>query len=180
MGGAGGEGFGAEHVGDAAGAGGTRRFGGGFGFGRGVFVDGDAVLEADGAARDGGDAVAGDEDAGEVQRIGGGYGDRGFVGTGGVLGAGLAEAVDSFGEGVLFAEGAGDETAAADLAAGFETAEDGEKVAPPGGVGFAGEELAEEDAVAAEEDAGVGVEGGVGLFGEGDGGGHIEFVRTHP
>ena len=181
MGVAGVEGFGAEHVGDAAGAGGalpcrslhygcaSSREGSVVGWG-GIFFYGDAVLEADGAAGDGGDAVSGDEDAGEVERVGGGDGDRGFVGTGGVLGAGLAKAVDSFGEGVLFAEGAGDETAAADLAAGFETTEDGEKVAPPGGVGFAGEELAEEDAVAAEEDAGVGVEGGVGLFGEGDGG----------
>ena len=88
-----------------------------------------------------------------------------------MLVAGVAEAVGGFGEGVLLAEGAGDEAAAADLAAGFEAAEDGEEVAPFGGVGFAGEELAEEDAVAAEEDAGVGVEGGVGWFGGGDGGG---------
>ena len=78
--------------------------------------------------------------------------------------AGGAEAVDGFGEGELLAEGAGDEAAAADLAAGFEAAEDGEEVAPFGGVGLAGEEVAEEDAVAAEEDAGVGVEGGVGCW----------------
>jgi len=88
-----------------------------------------------------------------------------------VLVAGLAEAVDGFREGVLLAERAADEAAATDLAAGFETAEDGEEVAPFGGVGFPGKELAKEDAVAAEEDAGVRVEGGVGLFGGGDGGG---------
>ena len=83
----------------------------------------------------------------------------------------LAEAVYGFGEGVLLAEGTADEAAAADLAAGFEAAEDGEEVAPLGGVGFAGEELAEEDAIAAEEDAGVGVEGGVELLGGSDGAG---------
>ena len=96
-----------------------------------------------------------------------------------MLFAEFAEAVDGFGEGVLLAEGPGDEAATTDLAAGFEAAEDGEEVAPFGGVGFAGEELAEEDAVAAEKDAGVGVEGGGGLFGGGDGGG-LGFVRSHP
>ena len=95
--------------------------------------------------------------------------------------AGFAEGVGGFGEGVLLAEGAGDEAAAADLAAGFETAEDGEEVAPLGGIGFAGEEFAEEDAVAAEKDAGVGVECGVGLFGGGDGGGGAcRILRSHP
>ena len=195
MGVAGVEGFGAEHVGDAAGAGGalpcrslhygcaSSREGSVVGWG-GIFFYGDAVLEADGAAGDGGDAVAGDEDAGEVQRIGGSDDDRGFRCAGGMLGSGLAEGVCGFGEGVLLAEGAGDEAAAANLAAGFETAEDGEEVAPLGGVGFAGEEFAEEDTVAAEEDAGVGVERGVGLFGGGDGamalgfGGIGEVVRA--
>jgi hypothetical protein len=128
-------------------------------------------LEADSAAGDSGDAVSGDENAGEVERVGGGYRDRGFVGAGGLLGAGFAEAVRSFGESILLAEGSGDEAAAADLASGFEAAEDGEQVAPLGGVGFAGEEFAEEDAVTAEQDAGVRVYGCVGLFGCGDGGG---------
>lgn len=168
MGGTGGEGFGAEEVGDAAGAGSFDWLGGGVG-GWGV-VDGDTALEGYGAAGDGGDSGAGDEDAGEVERVGGGDGDGGFGRSGGALVAGLAEAVDGFREGVLLAEGAGDEAAAADLAAGFEAAEDGEEVAPLGGVGFAGEELAEEDAVAAEEDARVGVEGSVELLGGCDGG----------
>ncbi len=105
-----------------------------------------------------------------LRGVSSGYGDCGLVGAGSVLVAGLAEAVGGFGEGVLLAERAGDKAAAADFAAGFETAEDGEQVAPPGGVGFACEEFAEEDAVAAEEDAGVGVEGSVGLPGRDDGG----------
>ena len=184
MWGAGGEGFGSEHVGGAAGAGGGGLLGGGCGFGGGGFVDRYAVEEADGAAGDGGDAVAGDQDAGEIQWVGGGYDDCGFGGAGGLLGAGLAERVAGFGQGILLAERAADEAAAANLAAGFETAEDGEKVAPLGGVGFAGEELAEEDAVAAEKDAGMGVEGSVGLLGGGDGamalgfGGIGEVVRA--
>ncbi len=164
------EGLGAEEVGYAAGAfwlwcRGDRL----------VFLEDGAVEEDDFAAGDGGDAVAGDEDSGEVERVGSGDIDGGFGGSGGVLGAGFAEGVDGFGEGILLAEGAGDEAATADLSTGFETTEDGEEVAPFGGVGFAGEKLAEEDAVAAEEDAGVGVECGVGAAGVGDG-----LLRPHP
>jgi hypothetical protein len=175
---AGGKGFSAKHVGNAAGAGCLR-----FGecCGRGIFVDGDAVEKANGAAGDGGDAVAGNEDTGEVERIGGSYGDGGFAGARGGMGAGLAEGVGSFRQGILLAEGAGDEAAATDLSTGFEAAEDGQEVAPFGGVGFACEKFAEEDAIAAEEDAGVGVEGGVGLFGGRDGGcGARGILRSHP
>ncbi len=82
-----------------------------------------------------GDAVAGYDDAGEVGGVGGGYGD----GCGALAVASGAERVDGLGEGELFATEAGDEAAAADLAAGFETAEDAEEVAPAGGVGLAGE-----------------------------------------
>ena len=128
----------------------------GFGFG----VEG-AVAVEDLFAGDGGDAVAGDDDAGEVHGVGGGDGDDG----GAVAGAGGAEGFDGFGEGVLFAAEAGDEAAAANLAAGFEAAEDVEEIAPFGGVGLAGEEVAEEDAVAGEELAGEGFEGGVGSAG---------------
>ena len=159
------EGLGAEEVGYAAGAFWLWCRGDGL-----VFLEDGAVEEDDFAAGDGRDAVAGDEDSGKVQWIGGGDGDSGFGGARGLQRAGFAERVDGFGEGVLLAEGAGDETATADLATGFETTEDGEEVAPFGGVGFAGEELAEEDSVAAEEDASVGVECGVGAAGGGDGG----------
>ena len=124
-----------------------------------------AVAVEDLFAGDGGDAVAGDDDAGEVDGVGGGYGDDG----GAVAVTGGAEGVDGFGEGVLFAAEAGDEAAAADLAAGFEAAEDVEEIAPLGGVGLAGEEIAEEDAVAGEEKAGEGFEGGVGAAGLSDG-----------
>ena len=179
---AGSEGFGAEDVGNSAGTRGADGFGGDFGFGGGGFADRDAVTEGDGAAGDGGDAGAGDEDADEVEGVSSGEDEGGFLISiggfacaGGVLSAGLAEAVDDGGEGELLAEGAGDEAAAADLAASFETAEDGEEVAPLGGIGFADEEFAEEDAVAAEEYAGVGVECGVGAAGVVDGG-----LRSHP
>jgi hypothetical protein len=106
----------------------------------------DAVAVEELFAGDGGDAVAGDDDAGEVHGIGGGYRNDG----GAVAGASGAEGVDGFGESVLFAAEAGEEAAAADFAAGFEAAEHVEEVAPFGGVGFAGEEVAEEDAVTGE------------------------------
>ena len=112
-------------------------------------------------AWDGGDAVAGDDDAGEVHGIGSGYRDDG----GAVAGASGAEGLDGFGQSVLFAAEAGEEAPAADLAAGFETAEDVEEVAPSGGVGLAGEKVAEEDAVTGEELAGEGFESGVGAAG---------------
>jgi hypothetical protein len=124
-----------------------------------------AVAVEDLLAGGGGDAVAGDDDAGEVHGIGSGYRDD----SGAVAGAGGAKGFDGFGESVLFAAESGEETAAADFAAGFETAEDVEEVAPSGGVGFAGEEVAEEDAVAGEELTGEGFVGGVGATGLLDG-----------
>ena len=72
-----------------------------------------------------------------------------------------AKGVGGFGKGVLLAGDAVDEAATADLAAGFEATEDGGEVAPPGGVGLASEEVAEEDAVAGEEHAGGGLHRGI-------------------
>jgi hypothetical protein len=126
----------------------------------------DAVAVEELFAGDGWDAVAGDDDAGEVHGVGSGYGDDG----GAVAGASGAEGLDGFGQSVLFAAEAGEKSAAADFAAGFETAKDVEKVAPFRSVGFAGEQVAEEDAVAGEKLAGEGFEGGVGAPGFGDGG----------
>ena len=168
LGGAGAEGFGAEEVGDAAGAGGAR-FGGG---GGGGFVDGGAVVEGDGAAGDGGDAVAGDEDAGEVEGVGGGDGDGGF-GRRGRRRRVRALRRDSTASGRAYCSPKGPETKRPPRISprASRRRRMGSEVAPLGGVGFAGEEIAEEDAVAAEEDAGVGVEGGVGWLGGGDGGG---------
>ena len=117
---------------------------GGDGFIGRVFDCLGAVAVADFAAGDGGDAVARDDDADEVEWVGGGDGDE----VGRVAGTGGAEGLDCFGEGELFAAEAGDEAAAADFAAGFEAAEDVEEFAPLGGVGFAGEKVAEEDSVA--------------------------------
>ena len=109
------------------------------------------------AAGDAGDSFARDDDAGEVHGVGGGDLDlyvRGLV-------SGGAEAFDCLGESELFAREAGDEAASAGFATGFEAAEDVEEVAPFGGVGLSGEEIAEEDAVAGEEHAGGGFVGGV-------------------
>jgi len=112
-------------------------------------------------AGDGGDAVAGDDDTGEVHGIGSGYRDDG----GTVAGAGGAERFDGFGESVLFAAKAREEAAAADFAASFKTAKDVEEIAPFGGVGFAREKVAEENAVPGEELAGERFEGSVGAAG---------------
>jgi hypothetical protein len=124
-----------------------------------------AVAVQDLFAWDGRSAFAGDNDAGQVHGVGG----RDRKDGGAFAGPGGAERFHSFGEGVLFANEAGDEAASADLAASFEAAEDVEEVAPFGGVGFAGEQVAEEDAVAGEELAGEGFEGGVGAAGFFDG-----------
>jgi len=90
-----------------------------------------------------------------------------------------AKGVGGLGQGVLLAGDAGDEAAAADLAAGFEAAEDGDQVAPFGGVGLAGEEVAEEDAVAGEEGAGGGLHGSLVEVGAGDAGFGGVGVRSH-
>jgi hypothetical protein len=54
-------------------------------------------------ARDGGDAVAGDDDTGQVHGVGSGYRDDDRA----VAGAGGAEGLDGFRESVLFAAEAG-------------------------------------------------------------------------
>jgi hypothetical protein len=112
-------------------------------------------------ARDGWDAVSGDDYAGEIDGICGSQGDDG----GAVASAGGAEGFDGFGEGVLLAAEAGEETAAANFATGFEPAEDVEEIAPFGSVGLAGEEVAEEDAVTVQKHAGGGFEGCISVAG---------------
>ena len=124
-----------------------------------------AVAVDDLFAGNGGNAVAGNDDSDEVDGIGGGYGDNGLA----FAGAGGPEGLDGFGEPVLFAAEAGEEAAATDFAASFEAAEDVEEVAPFGGVGFAGEEVAEEDSIADEQHLCKGFEGGVGAAGLFDG-----------
>jgi len=104
------------------------------------------------------DAVAGDDDGDEVHGVGGGDGDDG----GAFAAARGSERFHGFWKRVLLARETGEEAAAANLAAGFETAEDVEEVAPLGGVGFAGEQVAEEDAIASKELASEGLEGSVG------------------
>jgi hypothetical protein len=122
-----------------------------------------AIAIPDLTAGDGGDAVAGDYDSDEVDGVSGGYGDDGI----GVAGAGCAEGFDGLREGELLATEAGDEAAAADFTAGFQTTEDSEEIGPLRDVGLACEEVPEEDSVAIEEHAGgrlVGCVGSAGLL----------------
>ncbi len=96
----------------------------------------------------------------------------------GVISARHAKGVDGLGEGELLAAEAGDEAAAAHVAAGLQATEDVEEFAPRWCVGLAGEEIAEEDAVAGEQHAGEGFESGVGAAGGRDGSGGA--VMVHP
>lgn len=99
--------------------------------------------------KEGADAGAGEEDAGEVERVGGGWfeGGEGFR----MFAADLAEEVEGFGARKLLAGEAIDEAAAADGSLGLHAAEDGEEVAPRGSDGLAGEEIAEDDAPSQEQ-----------------------------
>jgi hypothetical protein len=125
-------------------------------------------------AGNGGDTVAGDDDACEVHRVG----SRDWDDVGAFATARGAERFHGLGEGVLFADEAGDETASADLSACFEAAKDVEEVAPFGSVGFTGQEIAEEDSVTGEEHFGCGFQGRVGSAGLlDDSGGGVEFFR---
>ncbi len=64
-----------------------------------------------------------------------------------------AQGVDGLGQGVLLADEAGDEAAAADEAARFEAAQGAQDVAPGQGEALALVEVAEDDAVAMQQDA---------------------------
>src|ERR1051325_436044 len=112
--------------------------------------DGRAVAVGDAVAGDGADALAAGENAGEVERIGGADDVQNVIGRGA---ADLAQFLDRLGQRELLAGHAGDEAAAADLAARVAAAVDARQVAPRRGVGLARGELAEDDAVAAKEDA---------------------------
>ena len=97
-----------------------------------------------------GNAVAREDDSDQVARVCSGDGDELLA----IAGARFAEGVCGFGEGELLPAEAGDEAATAEFATVFEATQDGEEITPAGGVGLAGEEVAEEHAVAEEEDAG--------------------------
>ncbi len=101
----------------------------------------------------GGDAGAGRDDADEVQGIAGREADD-------IPLAGsrrMARSESSASGGQLLSHGAVDEVAAADLAAHLEAAVDADELAPGRSLGLAAEEIAEDDAVAAEVEAGEGL-----------------------
>jgi hypothetical protein len=103
-----------------------------------------AVAKLKKAARDSGDALAGKDDSNKVERIGRRDGDEGSA----VAATGCAEGFYGVGKGELLAPEAADEATTTNLTAGFEAAKDAEEVPPFGSVGFADEEVAEEDSVA--------------------------------
>ena len=108
----------------------------------------DAVDKAQAPLRERRGAGAGKDDAAEVERVGGGNLER-FSGR---LGAAeVAQEVEGFGAGELFADESGDEAAATDFAASFHAAVDQEQLAPGGREALAGQEIAEHDAPAVEQ-----------------------------
>src|SRR5690348_10023913 len=107
------------------------------------------------------DAGAGEDDAGEVQRVG--VGDFGQV-VQRLAAADGPHEFEGFGAGELFAAESGNETAAADFALCFFAAERGQQIAPWWSECFAREQIAEEDAPALQELIGEGA--GAGIAGD--------------
>src|SRR5579864_221840 len=94
------------------------------------------------------DPRSGKNDAGEVQWVGRGYGDLFRP----VLGApNGAQQVDGLGARELFTHQPGDKAAAADLAAGLQSAQHSEQVAPGRGECLPSEQVTEYDAPAEQE-----------------------------
>ena len=138
-------------------------------FGAGLLADICAVEVLDGVAGDRWHARPGEHDADEVDRV-----DSADVHTlsGVLLAADATEGLDGLREGVLLADEAGDEATAADGAARLEAAEGAEDLAPGDGERLACDDIAEDDAVAEEQDAGDALSEGlyVGVGGYGGGG----------
>jgi len=109
-------------------------------------------------AGDSGDPLAKYNNASKVGWVGGGDCNDG----GAFAGTCFTEGFDRFGQSVLFAGEARDEAATSNLAAGLKTAENIEQIAPFRSIGFAGEEVAEEDSIPVEELTSEGLEGSVG------------------
>src|SRR6266567_3027808 len=105
---------------------------------RKVFHRERAVPVTDFFAGDCRDPLAGDQDAEEVERVGGGDGDK----VGGFVRARSAKRFDRLREGELFAAEAVHEAAPTDLATSLQAAEKSKKFAPFWRVRFAGEQIA--------------------------------------
>src|SRR5580698_5813375 len=112
------------------------------------FLNCDPVTKADNLARDGGYAFARHENADEVQRIGGGKRDS-FL-RGWQL-ASCTQRFDGDWQSKLFADESVHKAAAANLAAVFDPATGNLQLPPLGQIGFAGEQVAEDDSVTFQE-----------------------------
>jgi len=114
----------------------------------GGFRDRHAIDEDERVAVQGRDAGAGGDDSGEVERVGGGD-------AHGLAGARTAahgpKRVDGLRQRVLLADEAGDEAAAAQDAARLHAAQRAHDVAPGDGERLAGDDVAEDDAVAQQQ-----------------------------
>ena len=112
-------------------------------------------MEHDRAAGNGGHAVPGDKDAGQVHGIGAGNRNRSlrFAMTRG------AKAFHRIGKRELLPAESGDKSAAADFTAVLEPAQHAKQYTPLGNIRFARDQVAEHDAVAREQHAHGGFDG---------------------
>jgi hypothetical protein len=130
-------------------------------------LDGHSITIGDRLPRIRRHARAGKDDADEVQRVGGAD-QHDF--TARRLTAGGAQRLDGLRERELFADQPFDETPPADFASGFEAAQHGQQVSPGWGVALAVAELANEQAVATQQEAGAPFDGVAGRRARGDAG----------
>lgn len=120
-----------------------------------------AIAIEDLSAGNGGHTIAGNDDADQIDGVSGGDRDDGSA----VADTGGAKGLQGFRKGVLLAAEAGEETATTNLAACFEAAKNVQEIAPFRSVGFAGEEVAEENSIASEKLTRKGFQRGVGAAG---------------
>src|SRR5579875_85463 len=115
-----------------------------------------SVPEGDELAGHGRDAIAGQEDADQVERVGGGK--RHHLAARLALSGG-AQALDGDGQSELLAEKAADEATAADLPPIFHAAEGHQELPPSRQVRLPGQQITKDDPVAPEKHLADGVDG---------------------
>ena len=107
-----------------------------------------AVAISEARADGGADALAGGDDPGQVQRIGGADGDDPI---GRPASPRLAQSLDRVRQGELLARHAGDEPSAPQFSAGFQSPVDPREFAPRGGRRFSRQNPPEHDPVSAKQ-----------------------------